>query len=252
MIVFAALALLCGFLFMRMPGSFLPEEDQGYALAIVQLPPGATIERSKRVFDQVLDVVEKQEGYEGMMQVVGFSFVGRGENVGMAFIKLKPWDERKITATQFIENANKALYGIRDAQIFVINLPTVSGLGAFGGFDMYLQDRSGQGRAALGQALGQLLGTAGKNPALTGVRPNTLADAPQLKLDVDRVQAQAMGLSVSRHLQRDPVDAGTRVRQRFRRPGPRQARDDAGRYAVPYRARVVEPLLHAGADGGSR
>ena len=132
-----------------------------------------------------------------MMQVVGFSFVGRGENVGMAFIKLKHWDERKITATQFIENANKALYGIRDAQIFVINLPTVSGLGAFGGFDMYLQDRSGQGRAALGQALGQLLATAGKNPALTGVRPNTLADAPQLKLDVDRVQAQAMGLSVS-------------------------------------------------------
>ena len=197
MIVFAALALLCGFLFLRMPGSFLPEEDQGYALAIVQLPPGATIERSKRVFDQVLDVVEKQEGYEGMMQVVGFSFVGRGENVGMAFIKLKDWGDRKITATQFIENANKALYGIRDAQIFVINLPTVSGLGAFGGFDMYLQDRSGEGRAALGQALGQLLGTAGKNPALTGVRPNTLADAPQLKLDVDRVQAQAMGLSVS-------------------------------------------------------
>jgi len=197
MIVFAALALLCGFLFWRMPGSFLPEEDQGYALAIVQLPPGATIERSKRVFDQVLDVVEKQEGYEGMMQVVGFSFVGRGENVGMAFIKLKDWGDRDITATQFIQKANQALYGIRDAQIFVINLPTVSGLGQFGGFDMYLQDRSGQGRAALGQALGQLLGTAGKNPALTGVRPNTLADAPQLKLDVDRVQAQAMGLSVA-------------------------------------------------------
>jgi multidrug efflux pump len=197
MIVFAALALLCGFLYLRMPGSFLPEEDQGYALAIVQLPPGATIERSKRVFDQVLDVVEKQEGYEGMMQVVGFSFIGRGENVGMAFIKLKHWDDRKINATQFIENANKALYGIRDAQIFVINLPTVSGLGAFGGFDMYLQDRSGQGRAALAQSLGQLLGKAGQNPALTGVRPNTLADAPQLKLDVDRVQAQAMGLSVS-------------------------------------------------------
>lgn len=197
MMVFALLALLSGLLFTRMPGSFLPEEDQGYTLAIVQLPPGATLERTKKVFEQVRGTLEKQDGYEGMMQIAGFSFVGQGENVGMAFVKLKPWDERETTATEFIQKANMALFGIRDAQIFVINLPTVNGLGAFGGFDMYLQDRSGQGRAALGQALGQLLGKAGQNQALTGVRPNTLADAPQLKLDVDRVQAQAMGLSVT-------------------------------------------------------
>src|SRR5690606_20238222 len=97
---------------------------------------------------------------------------------------------------EFIQGANQALYGLRDAQIFVINLPTVNGLGAFGGFDMYLQDRSGKGRVALGQALGQLMGKASQNAALTAVRPNTLADAPQLRLDVDRTQAQAMGLSV--------------------------------------------------------
>jgi multidrug efflux pump len=197
MIVFGLLALLCGFLFTRMPGSFLPEEDQGYALTIVQLPPGATLQRTQKVFEQVRGTLEKMEGYEGMMQVAGFSFVGQGENVGMAFVRLKPWDERKVTAGEFIQKANGALSSIRDAQIFVINLPTVNGLGQFGGFDMYLQDRSGQGRAALGRALGQLLGKAGQNPALIGVRPNTLADAPQLKLDVDRVQAQAMGLSVS-------------------------------------------------------
>jgi len=196
MIVFAALALLCGFLFTRLPGSFLPEEDQGYALAIVQLPPGATLERTKAVFEEARTVLEKQEGYDGMMQVAGFSFVGQGENVGMAFIRLKPWDERKIDAAQFIQNANMALFGIRDAQIFVINLPTVNGLGAFGGFDMFLQDRSGKGREALAQALGQLLGKAAQDPALTAVRPNTLPDAPQLRLDVDRLQAQAMGLSV--------------------------------------------------------
>jgi multidrug efflux pump len=196
MIVFAGLALLCGFLFWRMPGSFLPEEDQGYALAIVQLPPGATLRRTDAVFKQMRAVIEKQEGFDGMMQVAGFSFVGQGENVGMAFIKLKDWKDRKITATQFIQNANGALFGIRDAQIFVLNLPTVNGLGQFGGFDMYLQDRSGQGRDALAQAMGALLGKAGENKALVGVRPNTLADAPQLKLDVDRVQAQAMGLSV--------------------------------------------------------
>jgi multidrug efflux pump len=196
MIVFAGLALLCGFLFWRMPGSFLPEEDQGYALAIVQLPPGATLRRTDAVFEQVRAAMEKQEGFEGMMQVAGFSFVGQGENVGMAFIKLKPWDQRKVTATQFIQNANMALFPIRDAQIFVINLPTVNGLGQFGGFDMYLQDRSGQGRDALGQAMGTLLGKAAQDKALVGVRPNTLADAPQLKLDVDRLQAQSMGLNV--------------------------------------------------------
>jgi multidrug efflux pump len=140
--------------------------------------------------------MEKQEGFEGMMQVAGFSFVGQGENVGMAFIKLKPWSERKVSASEFIQKANMALFPIRDAQIFVINLPTVNGLGAFGGFDMYLQDRSGQGREALSQALGTLMGAASQNKTLVGVRPNTLADAPQLKLDVDRVQAQSMGLSV--------------------------------------------------------
>ncbi|RPE75816.1 efflux RND transporter permease subunit [Vulcaniibacterium tengchongense] len=196
MTVFALLAVLCGFLFTRMPGSFLPEEDQGYAIALVQLPPGATLARTNRVLDQVREALEKQEGYEGMFQVAGFSFVGQGENAGIAFIRLKPWDERDVTASEFIQQANMALFGIRDAQVFVINLPTVSGLGQFGGFDMYLQDRTGQGREALTQARNILLGKANQNPALTAVRPNALEEAPQLKLEVDRVQAQAMGLSV--------------------------------------------------------
>src|SRR3546814_235898 len=196
MLVFAGLALLCGFLFTRMPGSFLPEEDQGYAMAIVQLPPGATLNRTKRVFEEMRGGIEKLDGYEGMMQVAGFSFVGQGENVGMAFIKLKPWDERDITAQEFIQQANGVAFGIRDAQIFVMNLPTVNGLGQFGGFDMYLQDRSGQGRDALAQAMGALLGKASQDPTLTGVRPNKLADAPQLRLDVDRTKAQAVGVAL--------------------------------------------------------
>ncbi|WP_140909920.1 multidrug efflux RND transporter permease subunit [Cognatiluteimonas lumbrici] len=196
MAVFALLALLCGFLLTRMPGSFLPEEDQGYALAIVQLPPGASLERTKTVFQDVQATLEQQPGFESMMGVAGFSFVGQGENVGMAFIKLQHWDDRDISAQEFIQNANMALYGIRDAQIFVINLPTVNGLGAFGGFDMFLQDRAGKGRDTLDQAMGQLLGAAAQNEAVTAVRPNTLPPAPQLRLEVDRVQAQAMGLSV--------------------------------------------------------
>lgn len=196
MMVFGVLVVLAGFLYTRMPGSFLPEEDQGYAIALINLPPGATITRTNAVLDQVRETMQKEEGFDGIFTVAGFSFVGQGENVGIAFIRLKPWDERKMTATDFIQKANMALYGIRDAQIFVINLPTVSGLGQFGGFDMYLQDRQGQGRAALTEARNTLLGKAGQNPALTAVRPNALEESPQLRLDVDRVQATSMGLSV--------------------------------------------------------
>ncbi|MBD9368193.1 multidrug efflux RND transporter permease subunit [Xanthomonas sp. XNM01] len=197
MILFAVLSILCGFLFTRMPGSFLPEEDQGYAMAIVQLPPGASLQRTQAVFDQMRGRLEGLDGYESMLQVAGFSFVGSGENVGMAFIKLKDWADRDHTAPEFIQEANGALYGIKEAGIFVVNLPTVQGLGQFGGFDMWLQDRTGQGNAALTQARNMLLGAASQNQGLVGVRPNGLEDAPQLQLHVDRVQAQSMNLSVS-------------------------------------------------------
>ena len=196
MVVFLALAIVGGFLFTKMKGSFLPEEDQGYAMVMVQLPAGATLRRTDAVFDEVRKNLEKMPELESLMQVSGFSFMGQGENVGMGYIKLKDWSERDATATEFIAKANGAMFGIRDAQVFVMNLPTVSGLGQFGGFDMYLQDRSGAGREALGQALGTLMGKASQDKSLMAVRPNLLADAPQLKLNVDRVQAQAMGLSV--------------------------------------------------------
>ena len=197
MILFAVLAILTGFLFTRIPGSFLPEEDQGYALAIVQLPPGATLSRTNKVFEQMRGKLEGMPGFEGLMQVSGFSFVGSGENVGMGFIRLKPWSDRDMTAPEFIGQANGAFSTIKEASIFVVNLPTVQGLGQFGGFDMWLQDRTGAGHAALNAARNQLLGAAGQNPALTGVRPNGLENAPQLQLHVDRVQAQAMGMSVN-------------------------------------------------------
>ncbi|WP_442681703.1 multidrug efflux RND transporter permease subunit [Stenotrophomonas sp. JC08] len=197
MMVFGLLVVLCGFLFTRLPGSFLPEEDQGYALAIVQLPPGATKTRTMGVFDQLLGTLQKEDAFEGMMQVTGFSFLGMGENVGMAFIRLKDWDERKVTAPEFIQAMNKKAYGIKDAQIFFVNLPTVQGLGQFGGFDMWLQDRAGAGQDALMEARNTLLGAASQDPSLVGVRPNTLENSPQLQLSVDRVKAQAMGVSVN-------------------------------------------------------
>jgi len=198
MMLFVVLVALCGFLFTRMPGSFLPEEDQGFALAIVQLPPGATKNRTNEVFTQMRAVLEKQDAVEGMLQVAGFSFLGSGENVGMGFIRLKPWGDRKATATELIQQLNGAFFGIKGAQIFVVNLPTVNGLGQFGGFDMWLQDRSGAGQEALTNARNILLGQAAqRQDTLVGVRPNGLENAPQLQLHVDRIQAESMGLSVT-------------------------------------------------------
>jgi len=210
MVVFVALAVICVHQYMRLPTGFVPEEDQGYALAIVQLPPGASLQRTMAVMEQVREVLGGRvdpdsgervggiEGFESILQVSGFSFIGMGENVGMAFVKLRDWSERKVSINQFIDAANGALYmAVKDAQIFVVNLPTIQGLGEFGGFDMYLQDRVGQGREALMMARNMLLGQAFARPdLLVGVRPNTMEDAPQLALSVDRVQAQTMGLSV--------------------------------------------------------
>jgi multidrug efflux pump len=138
-----------------------------------------------------------KDDYVGMYQISGFSFVGRSENAGMVFVKLKDWSQRSITADDFILQANGVLHGIRDAQIFVVNLPTIRGLSQFGGLDMYLQARNWQSRGELAQAMGILLGKASQSPTLFGTRPNILPDAPQYNLTVDRVQASALGLSVS-------------------------------------------------------
>ncbi len=199
MILFGVVVVLCGVAYTRMPGSFVPEEDQGYTLAIVQLPAGASLARTTEAMEQVNDILSKNEAVEAVLQVSGFSFIGQADNVGMAFIRLKPWKERKTDAITFIQQANGALYmGLKDAQAFVVNLPTIQGLGAFGGFDMYLQDRSGAGHEALVGAQNTVLGkAAAQKNVLQGVRPNGLQDSPQLKIDVDRVQAQSMGLNVS-------------------------------------------------------
>ena len=197
--VFAVIAVITGYLFIRLPGSFLPDEDQGYALGIVQLPAGSSIERTNAVMRQLDTIARKNPSVEGVVTVAGFSFVGQGENVGLAFFRFKPWDQRKDNAAALIQQLNGAIFmGIRDAQAFVVNLPTINGLGQFGGFDMYLQDRAGAGHDALVNAQNILLGkAAAEKETLTGVRPNGLQDTPQLSMSVDRVQAQSMGLSLT-------------------------------------------------------
>ena len=200
MIVFVVITAIAGFLYTRLPTSFVPSEDQGFALAIVNLPPGATLRRTQEVMAEMRDRLAKsplKDDVVGMYQISGFSFIGQSESTGMAFIKLTDWDKRDITADELIQKANGVFHGIRDAQIFVVNLPTIRGLSQFGGIDTFLQARAGQTHGELMQAMMTVVGKAASNKALMGVRPNALADAPQWDMTVDRVQAQSMGLSVS-------------------------------------------------------
>ncbi|HKK06959.1 MAG TPA: efflux RND transporter permease subunit [Gammaproteobacteria bacterium] len=199
MVAFAVLVALAVFLFTRLPTSFVPSEDQGYALGIIQLPPGASMERTGKVLRQMEKIVQSNPAVEQVLDVAGFSFVGQGENVGLAFIRLKDWSERTKPNEQigpFIQWANGAVQRIKGARIFVVNLPTIRGLGRFGGFDFQLEDRAGLGHAKLMEARNILLGAAAKNPLLYGVRPNQLEDSPELHLHVDRDKAKAMGLSL--------------------------------------------------------
>jgi multidrug efflux pump len=200
MVSFIALVALAGFLLTRLPTGFLPEEDQGYAYAIVQLPPGATMQRTSEVLQEMDQVLRQNPAVERVMMVAGFSFLGQGENVGLGFIRLKDWDLRSDPAQQiksFIPAANAALQSVKGARIFVVNMPKVRGLGRFGGFDFRLQDRAGLGHAQLMQARNTLLGAAAKNPNLAGVRANQLEDGPEVHFLVDRLQAQAMGLQLT-------------------------------------------------------
>jgi multidrug efflux pump len=198
MAAFAVMLVIGGLLFIKLPGSFVPEEDQGYALADIQLPPGATLGRTREVLTQLDQEIRRNPAVDTALLVTGSSFTGNGENVGRAFIKLKPWDQRKTTASEFIAWCNRTIAPqIRDARVFFINLPTIRGLGQFSGFDFFLEDRGGAGRGALTAAQNTMIQKATGNPILTGVRLNTLQDAPRLQLSVDRVHAQSMGLSVT-------------------------------------------------------
>ena len=199
MILFVTLSALAGVLYAHLPTAFVPDEDQGFMLAVVNLPSGATLSRTQQVMDEIGGRLKKSpigKNIDGVLAFQGFSFVGQSENVGMAYIKLTDWSKRSQSAMQLIPQANKILHGIDGARIFVVNLPTIRGLSQFAGVDMYLQARNGQSRAELTQAEGKLLAEAGQNPKLFGIRPNSLPEAPQLQLAVDRVQAQSMGLSL--------------------------------------------------------
>jgi len=199
--VFAALALVMGLLFMRLPSSFLPNEDQGILMALVQTPVGATQERTLEAMSKLEDHFLKNEGeaIESIFAVQGFSFAGMGQNAGMAFVKLKDWKERdgEQSVGAITGRAMGALGQIKDAFIFAFPPPAMPELGIGSGYTFFLKDSSGQGHEALLAARNQLLGGAGQSDLLANVRPNGQEDTPQLRIDVDVEKANALGLSMT-------------------------------------------------------
>ena len=201
MLVFLIMAALMVFLFMRLPTSFLPAEDQGIMFAQVQAPVGATQERTEKVMhtmEQYLLENEK-DAVASVFTVQGFGFGGGGQNTGIAFVSLKDWSERKaanLGVTAVARRAMGAFSRIKDAFVFAFAPPAVTELGIAGGFNFYIKDNAGLGHAALTQARNQFLGAAAQSKLLANVRPNGQEDAPQLRIDIDDKKAGALGLSI--------------------------------------------------------
>ncbi len=190
------------FLFTRLPTSFIPEEDQGVFLTMVQLPAGATLERTQKVLDKVRDhyITAEAANIESAFTIAGFSFAGQGQNIGMVFARMKDWKLRKSpqqSVKAIIGRAMGAFSQIKEAMVFAFNLPAIPALGTSTGFDFFLQDRGGLGHEQLIEARNMLLGMAAQNPDLTRVRPNGMEDTPQYTVDLDYEKAMAQGVSVS-------------------------------------------------------
>ena len=197
-VVYVAIVAAVAVGYMRLPSSFLPNEDQGYVLVSVQLPPGATQQRTLSVMKQAEEYMLKQPEVANMVSILGFSFTGRGQNAALAFVPLKDWSEREgagQSAAAIGARASQEFSKIRDASIFALSPPPIPELGNATGFTFRLQDRASQGHEALVAARNQLLGMASQSPILAGVRPDGLEDAPQLQLDIDRDKASALGVN---------------------------------------------------------
>jgi multidrug efflux pump len=197
LVIYGVIIACVAFLYARLPSSFLPIEDQGYLITNVQLPPGASVNRTISVIEQVEQYYLKQPSIARTVAVSGFSFSGSGQNAGLVFTPLKDWSERGKgeSASEIAGRAFGALSQIRDAIIFPVNPPPIRELGNATGFTFRLQDRGGLGHDALLAARNQLLGLASKSTVLKGVRPEGLEDTPQLQLEIDRDKANALGLT---------------------------------------------------------
>jgi multidrug efflux pump len=202
LLIYGAIVVVMAVFFLRLPTAFLPDEDQGFIISLVQLPAGATKERTLKVIEQIERhfLENEKEAVETIITVAGFSYAGRGQNMGLAFVRLKDWDLRQrpeLRAKAVAGRAMGAFSRIKDGMAFAFSPPAVVELGQANGFDFMLQDRAGLGHDKLMEARNQLLGMAMKNSKLIAVRPNGQDDAPQFKLDIDDVRAGALGVSLA-------------------------------------------------------
>jgi len=198
--IYAVIVVIAAWTYMKLPGSFLPEEDQGYLITAIQLPPAATRERTQAVLESVEQFFLKQPQVDKVIGVLGFSFSGRGQNMALSFIKLKDWDERQggeNSVQALIRRANMEFFRLKQAMVFAINPPPIPELASAGGFDFRLQDRGGVGRDKLLEARNQVLGMAMGDKRLAAVRPEGQEPAPQLFLDIDRDKAETLGISAA-------------------------------------------------------
>ncbi|MDX2422277.1 MAG: efflux RND transporter permease subunit [Amphritea sp.] len=201
-LLYALLGVVLAVLFMRLPTSFVPDEDQGVLMVSLQLPAGATQERTNKVIDQVEQyfLENEKDNVDSTFMVAGFGLTGRGQNIGMGFMRLKDWSERtdeSQSVSAIKSRAMVALGQIKDAQIFALAPPSIPGLGSTGGFSMQLLDQSGQGTEKLTTAANTLVTAANKDPQLQGVRISIADDTAQYVLDIDNAKAGALGVSVS-------------------------------------------------------
>ncbi|MGF7054826.1 multidrug efflux pump [Bosea sp. OAE752] len=202
LLVFLLIGGGMGYLFARLPSSFLPDEDQGVLFTLVQLPVGATQDRTLKVLDEVREhyLTKEKDLVEGVLTVGGFSFSGQGQNVGLAFVRLKPFEQRpgkQATAQAIAGRAMGAFRTLKDGFAFALAPPALQGFGNTSGFDFYLQDVAGAGHERLMQVRNQLLGLAGQSKLLTGTRPNGQEDQPQYSVTIDQEKASALTLSLA-------------------------------------------------------
>ncbi|WP_297896029.1 efflux RND transporter permease subunit [Shewanella sp.] len=200
MMIYAVLVIAVGWIFVRMPTAFLPDEDQGILFTQAILPTNSTQESTLKVLGKVSDHFMAEEGVRSVFSVAGFSFAGQGQNMGIAFVGLKDWSEREAPGMDVQSIAGRAMgvfSQMKEAFVFAFVPPAVIELGTANGFDMYLQDKNGQGHDKLLAARNQMLGMAAQNPNLVGVRPNGQEDAPIYQLHVDHAKLSALGVEIA-------------------------------------------------------
>jgi multidrug efflux pump len=200
--IYLVVIVAVGILFVRLPKSFLPDEDQGTMFVLVRTPVNSTEETTAVALKDISDylLTDEKSIVESTFTVNGFSFAGRGQNSGLVFVRLKDYSQRQHTSQKvpaLIGRLAGHFARYKTALVIPFNPPSIPELGTASGFDFELEDRAGVGHAALMAARDQLLGMSAKNPMLALVRPNGLNDTPQFKVDIDREKALVLGVSPS-------------------------------------------------------